>query len=137
MSKSDPNTKATIRLLDTPKEIEKKIKSAVTDSEGIVAFDVENKPGVSNLLTIESALTGISIADLVAKYDGKGYGDFKAGVATVVIEHLTPIQERYYELIDSEELDTILDEGAAKANAIANKTLKKMENAMGLGRKRR
>ena len=137
MSKSDPNTKATIRLLDTPKEIEKKIKSAVTDSEGIVAYDVENKPGVSNLLTIESALTGVSIADVVAKYDGKGYGDFKAGVATAIIEHLAPIQERYHALIDSAELDAILDEGAAKANAIANKTLKKMENAMGLGRKKR
>lgn len=137
MSKSDPNTKATIRLLDTPKEIEKKIKSAVTDSEGIVKFDVENKPGVSNLLTIESALTGATIAELEAKYEGKGYGDFKAGVAQAVIEHLAPIQERYYALIDSSELDEILDEGAAKANAIASKTLKKMENAMGLGRKRR
>ena len=65
MSKSDPNKKATILLLDTPKEIEKKIKSAVTDSEGIVAFDDENKPGVSNLLTIESAMSGKSIEDLV------------------------------------------------------------------------
>lgn len=137
MSKSDPNTKATIRLLDTPKEIEKKIKSAVTDSEGLVKYDVENKAGVSNLLTIESALSGVSIQDLEKKYEGKGYGDFKAGVAAAVIEHLTPIQERYYALIDSPELDTILDEGAAKANAIASKTLKKMENAMGLGRKRR
>ena len=137
MSKSDPNSKATIRLLDTPKEIEKKVKSAVTDSEGIVAFDVENKPGVSNLLTIESALSGISIPDLVVKYDGKGYGDFKAGVAEAIIAHITPIQERYNVLIDSDELDSILDEGALKANAIANKTLKKMENAMGLGRKRR
>ncbi|MER1998292.1 MAG: tryptophan--tRNA ligase [Lysinibacillus sp.] len=137
MSKSDPNQKATIRLLDTPKEIEKKIKSAVTDSEGIVKFDAENKPGVSNLLTIESALSGVSIADLEAKYADKGYGDFKAGVAAAVIEHLTPIQERYYELIESPELDDILDEGAEKANAIAAKTLKKMENAMGLGRKRR
>lgn len=137
MSKSDTNTKATIRLLDTAKEIEKKIKSAVTDSEGIVKYDVENKPGVSNLLTIESALSGVSIADLEAKYEGKGYGDFKAGVAQAVIDHLTPIQERYYALIDSPELDDILDEGAEKANAIASKTLKKMENAMGLGRKRR
>ncbi len=137
MSKSDPNSKATIRLLDTPKEIEKKVKSAVTDSEGIVAFDVENKPGVSNLLTIESALSGVSIADLVVKYEGKGYGDFKAGVAEAIIAHITPIQERYKALIDSDELDDILDEGALKANAIANKTLKKMENAMGLGRKRR
>ncbi|MEK4530650.1 tryptophan--tRNA ligase [Solibacillus sp. FSL K6-1554] len=137
MSKSDTNSKATIRLLDTAKEIEKKIKSAVTDSEGIVKFDIENKPGVSNLLIIESALSGTAIADLEAKYEGKGYGDFKAGVAQTVIDHLTPIQERYYALIDSPELDEILDEGAVKANAIASKTLKKMENAMGLGRKRR
>lgn len=137
MSKSDTNKKATIRLLDTAKEIEKKIKSAVTDSEGIVKFDIENKPGVSNLLIIESALSGTAIADLEAKYEGKGYGDFKAGVAQAVIDHLTPIQERYYALIDSPELDEILDEGAVKANAIASKTLKKMENAMGLGRKRR
>ena len=70
MSKSDPNKSATISLLDTPKEIEKKIKSAVTDSEGIVTFDVENKPGVANLLTIESAMSGISIDELVSKYDG-------------------------------------------------------------------
>lgn len=136
MSKSDPNKKSTITLLDTPKEIEKKIKSAVTDSEGIVAFDVENKPGVSNLLIIESALTGISIEDLVAQYEGVGYGDFKASVAKSVIDHLMPIQERYETLLHSEQLDDILDEGARKANAMAMKTLKKMENAMGLGRKR-
>ncbi len=136
MSKSDPNKKSTITLLDTPKEIEKKIKSAVTDSEGIVAFDVENKPGVSNLLIIESALTGTSIEDLVAQYKGVGYGDFKASVAKSVIDHLTPIQERYETLLHSEQLDDILDEGARKANAMAQKTLKKMENAMGLGRKR-
>lgn len=136
MSKSDPNKKSTITLLDTPKEIEKKIKSAVTDSEGIVAFDVENKPGVSNLLIIESALTGTSIEDLVAQYEGVGYGDFKASVAKSVIDHLTPIQERYETLLHSEQLDEILDEGARKANAMAMKTLKKMENAMGLGRKR-
>ena len=136
MSKSDPNKKSTITLLDTPKEIEKKIKSAVTDSEGIVAFDVENKLGVSNLLIIESALTGTSIEDLVAQYKGVGYGDFKASVAKSVIDHLTPIQERYETLLHSEQLDDILDEGARKANAMAMKTLKKMENAMGLGRKR-
>ena len=76
------------------------------------------------------------LSELEKKYAGKGYGDFKAGVAAAVIEHLTPIQERYYEIIDSTELDTILDEGAKRANAIASKTLKKMENAMGLGRKR-
>ena len=136
MSKSDPNKKATISLLDTPKEIEKKVKSAVTDSEGIVAYDVENKPGVSNLLTIEAALTDVTIEDLVAKYSGAGYGDFKASVAKAIIDHLKPIQERYEALLASDELDAILDEGAEKANAIASKTLKNMENAMGLGRKR-
>ncbi len=136
MSKSDANQKSTIFLMDTPKQIEKKIKSAVTDSEGVVRFDVENKPGVSNLLTIESALTGISIDELVRKYDGLGYGAFKAGVAESVIDHLAPIQEKYHALMESEELDAILDEGAAKADAIASATLTRMEAAMGLGRKR-
>ena len=135
MSKSDENQKATIRILDTPKQIEKKIKSAVTDSEGIVAFDPENKPGVSNLLTIEAALTNTSIPELVEKYAGKGYGDFKASVAEAIINHFTPIQERYNELINSSELDDILDAGAKKANELANKTLAKMESGMGLGRR--
>ncbi|WP_010302048.1 tryptophan--tRNA ligase [Kurthia senegalensis] len=137
MSKSDANAKATIRLLDTPKQIEKKIKSAVTDSEGIVRYDKENKPGVSNLIDIEAALSNKTTEEVVAKYDGKGYGDFKAGVAAVVIEHLKPIQARYNELIESDELDRILDEGAAKANAIANATIQRMEDAMGLGRGKR
>lgn len=135
MSKSDPNKKATITLLDSPKDIEKKIKSAVTDSEGVVTFDEENKPGVSNLLIIESALTGITIEALVEKYNGVGYGDFKASVAKSVIDHITPIQERYEKLLVSEQLDEILDQGAAKANEVASKTLKNMENAMGLGRR--
>lgn len=137
MSKSDTNKKAIITLLDDLKTIEKKIKSAVTDSEGVVSYDPINKPGVANLLTIEAALTGESIDSLVAKYEGFGYGDFKASVAKAVTEHLAPIQERYAALLGSEELDAILDVGAEKANYLANKTLKKMENAMGLGRKRK
>ncbi|CAM3099194.1 tryptophan--tRNA ligase [Filibacter tadaridae] len=136
MSKSDPNKKGTIHLLDTPKEIEKKVKSAVTDSEGVVKFDVANKPGVSNLLIIESALSDVSVDELVAKYEGLGYGAFKAGVAEAIINHLAPIQEKYYELLESPVLDDILDEGAKKANAIASVTLAKMEAAMGLGRRR-
>lgn len=136
MSKSDDNQKATIRLLDTPKQIEKKIKSAVTDSEGKVYFDPDNKPGVSNLLVIEASIRGVSVDDVVDKYKDSQYGNFKAGVAEVVIDHLLPIQQRYQELIDSYELDTILDRGAEKANAMAKATLTKMENAMGLGRKR-
>ena len=137
MSKSDPNQKAFITLLDDPKQLEKKIKSAVTDSDGIVKYDKENKPGVSNLLTIYSILGQASIEELEAKYEGKGYGEFKSDLAEVVIGALKPIQDRYHELIESEELDRILDEGAERANQTANKMLKKMENAMGLGRKRR
>ncbi|BAQ10273.1 tryptophanyl-tRNA synthetase [Bacillus sp. OxB-1] len=136
MSKSDPNKRGTLYLLDTAKEIEKKIKSAVTDSEGVVRFDVAEKPGVSNLLTIESVLSDVAIDDLVAKYEGLGYGAFKAGVAEAVAAHLAPVQEKYYELLDSTILDDILDKGAEKANAIASATLQKMEAAMGLGRKR-
>ncbi|MED3823817.1 tryptophan--tRNA ligase [Priestia flexa] len=136
MSKSDPNQKAFITILDEPKVIEKKIKSAVTDSEGIVRFDKENKPGISNLMSIYSILGNVSLEEIERMYDGKGYGDFKADTAKVVVEALAPIQQRYYELIDSEELDQILDAGAEKANFVANKMLRKMRNAMGLGRKR-
>lgn len=137
MSKSDPNTKASIRLLDDLKQIEKKIKSAVTDSEGIVKYDKENKPGVSNLLSIYSIFSGKEISEIEKMYEGKGYGDFKADLAEVVINEIKPIQEKYTELMQSSELDEILDRGAEKAQAVANKMLKKMENAMGLGRKRR
>ncbi|MCF2648637.1 MULTISPECIES: tryptophan--tRNA ligase [unclassified Bacillus (in: firmicutes)] len=137
MSKSDTNNKATITLLDEPAQIIKKIKSAVTDSEGVVKFDRENKPGVSNLLSIYSILSGESVESLEAKYEGKGYGDFKSDLANVVVDALKPIQEKYNELMNSTELDDILDDGAAKANKVAGKMIKKMENAMGLGRKRR
>src|SRR5699024_849612 len=134
MSKSDDNVRGFISMLDDPKTIEKKIKSAVTDSEGIVSYDVENKPGVSNLLSIYSSCTGESIESLEAKFEGKGYGDFKAGVAEAVINLLEPIQEKYYELLDSDELDSILDIGAEKANKVALETLSKAKKGMGLGR---
>lgn len=137
MSKSDPNEKSRISLLDDLKQIEKKIKSAVTDSDGIVKYDPVNKPGVSNLLTLYSIFSKKTIAEIEAMYEGKGYGDFKSDLAKLVIEEIEPIQKRYYELLDSKELDEILDEGAKKANLIAGKMVKKMENAMGLGRKRR
>lgn len=137
MSKSDENTKGSIYLLDPPSTITKKIKSAVTDSSGIIAYDKENKPGISNLLAIYSALTGKAIKELEAEYSDKGYGDFKSDLAEVVVAELAPIQERYEYFLGSEELDRILDEGAEKARTKAGKTLRKMENAMGLGRKRR
>ncbi|MFS0634533.1 tryptophan--tRNA ligase [Mesobacillus foraminis] len=137
MSKSDPNQKAFISMLDDPKQIEKKIKSAVTDSEGIVKYDKENKPGISNLLSIYSILTERPVSEIENDYEGKGYGDFKADVAQVVVKAIEPIQSKYYNLMESSELDDILDHGAEKANRAANKMLAKMENAMGLGRKRR
>ncbi|WP_335869980.1 tryptophan--tRNA ligase [Bacillus sp. 2205SS5-2] len=137
MSKSDPNKKATITLLDDPKQIEKKIKSAVTDSEGIVKYDKEQKPGVSNLLSIYSILGKTTVQELEEKYEGIGYGQFKSDLADVVVATIKPIQDRYYELIDSEELEQILNNGAVKADAVASKMINKMENAMGLGRKRK
>lgn len=137
MSKSDPNKKAFISLLDDPKVIEKKIKSAVTDSDGIVKYDPENKPGVSNLLSIYSILSDKPIEEIEILYEGRGYGEFKGDLAQVVIDNFEPIQTKYYELMDSPILDDILDKGAEKAKLVANKMLKKMENAMGLGRKKR
>ncbi len=137
MSKSDPNQKGFISMLDEPKQIEKKIKSAVTDSEGIVRFDIENKPGVSNLLSIYSIVSGKTIAELETLYEGKGYGAFKGDLAEVIINALSPIQQKYNELMESNELDEILDRGSEKARLVANKMVSKMERAMGLGRKRR
>lgn len=134
MSKSDENVKASIFMLDEPKQIEKKIKSAVTDSEGIVKYDKENKPGVSNLLDIHSVFSGKTIAELEQKYEAKGYGEFKQGVADAVIAVLKPIQDRYNKILESTELDDILDEGAEKASIVANKTIRKAKKAMGLGR---
>lgn len=137
MSKSDSNTKGFISLLDPPNTVAKKIKSAVTDSEGIVKYDKENKPGISNLLGIYSIFSGKTIEELEVMYDGKGYGDFKSDLADVVVAFIRPFQEKYEYYMNSPELDEILDRGAEKAAFKANKMLKKMENAMGLGRKRK
>ncbi|MBU9721794.1 MULTISPECIES: tryptophan--tRNA ligase [Bacillaceae] len=136
MSKSNPNPKSFISMLDDEKQITKKIKSAVTDSDNEVRYNKEEKPGVANLLSIYSLCSGESIESLEKKYVGKGYGDFKSDVAEAVVNVLKPIQERYHELINSEELDKILDHGAEKANKSAFKMLKKAEKAIGLGRKR-
>lgn len=136
MSKSDDNQKGFISMLDDPASIRKKIKSAVTDSSGVIEFDVENKPGISNLLTIYSAFSGETIESITPRYEGVGYGTFKEDLAEAVIAVMEPIQERYHALLKSDELDEILDAGAKQANAVANKTLKKMQNAVGLGRKR-
>lgn len=135
MSKSDTNQKAFISMLDEPNVIRKKIRSAVTDSTGVIEYDPENKPGISNLLNIFSAASGRTITDLVDSYQGAGYGTFKQDVAEAVVALLEPIQMRYHELLGSEELQTILDEGRDQANLVARKTLQRMKNGVGLGRK--
>ena len=133
MSKSAENIHSRISLLDEPSKIKKSIMKATTDSEGIVKFDIENKPGISNLLSIYSALSGISIEDLEAKYEGKGYGDFKKDLVEVTVEALAPIKARYEEIRHSEELIEILKDGAAKADAIAQKTMARVKENFGLG----
>lgn len=135
MSKSDTNAKGFISMLDEPNVIRKKIKSAVTDSTGVIEYDPENKPGISNLLSIFSSVTDRSIDELAEAYNGKGYGEFKSDLAEAVVALLEPIQERYNELLVSDELDEILDRGAEQARFVANKTLQRMKNAVGLGRK--
>lgn len=134
MSKSDENIRGFISMLDTPKQMEKKIKSAVTDSDGVVAYDKENKPGVSNLLSLYSALTNNTIDEAVAHFADSRYGDFKAEVAEAVVQTLAPIQERYEELIHSSELDDILAAGSEKAGIVANRSLLKAKKKMGLGK---
>ncbi len=124
MSKSASSPGGIVEMLDDPKVSAKKIRSAVTDSDAVVRFDEAEKPGVSNLLTIFSALTGTSIADLEQAYDGKGYGDLKKDLADVVVEFVTPFRDRTLELLDDgPRLDAILRDGAEKAGAVARRTL--------------
>ena len=133
MSKSAENVHSRISLLDEPSKIKKSIMKATTDSEGIVKFDIENKPGISNLLSIYSALSGISIEELEAKYEGKGYGDFKKDLVEVTVEALAPIKARYEEIRHSEELIEILKDGAARADEIAKRTMTRVKENFGLG----
>lgn len=135
MSKSDDNKTATIYLLDAPKDIEKKIKRAQTDSENAVRYDREHKPGISNLIEIFSAVTDQSHEAVEKTYADRGYGAFKKDVAEAVIAALEPIQQRYAQLVDDPELDHILDKGAEKAHAKASETYDNAVRAMGLFRK--
>lgn len=135
MSKSDDNQMATIHLLDDEKTIVKKIKRAQTDSENSVHYDKENKSGISNLMGIYAAITKESYETIEQRYVGQGYGTFKKDVAELLVDTLRPIHERYNDLIDSPELDRILDEGAVKAREKASKTYRDVELAMGLHRK--
>lgn len=123
MSKSSENPKGVIRILDDVEAIRKKIMGATTDSECIVRFDPEAKPGISNLINICVALTGKSISDIETMFEGKNYGEFKRFVADTVIEEISAIQARYQKIINSQELDKLLDENATITRAIARRNL--------------
>ncbi len=132
MSKSSSSPAGIVELLDQPNVSAKKIKSAVTDSEREIRFDEKNKPGISNLLTISSALTGTPIPELVSGYAGRGYGDLKADVAAAVLEFVTPFRERTRaHLDDIESLDQTLAQGAEKARVVAAETLGRVYDRVG------
>ena len=132
MSKSDDNVNSFITVLDDPDTILRKFKRAVTDSEALVRFDPENKPGVSNLMAIYSTITGKTMEEIEAEFAGKGYGDFKPAVAEAVIAELKPIQERYNQLIaDKAYLEQCYKDNAPKAERIARKTLQKVMKKVG------
>ena len=133
MSKSADSVAGLIEILDTPEVNAKKIKSAVTDAGREIKFDEKEKPGVSNLLTIHSALSGQSISALENHFDGKGYGDLKSEVADVVVEYLKPIRGKTLELLsDESQLLAMLSQGAEKAKEVASSTLVKTYSNLGL-----
>ena len=132
MSKSAATDAGLINLLDDPKRSAKKIRSAVTDSEREIRFDAEAKPGVSNLLSIQSAVTGVPVDTLVEGYAGRGYGDLKSDTADAVIEYVTPIRQRVDELLsDPAELQDILARGADRAREVAGRTLGRVYERLG------
>ncbi len=132
MSKSAASHAGVVWLLDEPSVTAKKIKSAVTDAGREVRFDTAEKPGISNLLSIYSVLSGTSIAALEAQYEGRGYGDLKNGLAEVVVETFAPVRERALELLaDPAELDRVLAKNADRAAEIADATLEKVYDRIG------
>lgn len=134
MSKSDENRNNVIGLLENPKDVEKKIKRAMTDSDEppVVRYDLKNKAGVSNLLDILTGITGKPIAELEKEYEGKMYGHLKTEVAAQVIDMLTALQTKYHQYRDDESyLHSIMQEGAEKARSKAEPTLKKVYDAIG------
>ena len=133
MSKSAENIHSRISLLDEPSKIKKSIMKATTDSDGEIRFDIENKPGVSNLINIYSVLSGTPIADIEKQYQGQGYGQFKKDLVDITVDTLAPIKERYEEIRHSQELLDILKDGGEKANEIAEKTMKRVRENFGLG----
>jgi len=133
MSKSTPHPNGLIELLDDPKVITKRIRSAVTDTGTEVKFDADAKPGISNLLTIYSALGNVSISELEERYAGKGYGHLKVDLAEVVVDFLAPLREKTQDWLASpERLDEVLASGAARAEEIAAQTMERLRDRMGL-----
>jgi tryptophanyl-tRNA synthetase len=133
MSKSDPNPASRINLLDEPQAIKKKIARATTDSERLVAFD-PSRPGITNLLTIYQMITEQSRQEIEAEFAGKGYGEFKAALTERLVETLAPIQRRYYELMnDQAELERILKQGADEVRPLAEQTIQRVKDVIGLG----
>ena len=132
MSKSEENPQGVISMFDNPEDIRKKIMKATTDSDNEVRFDEENKPGISNLLNIASALTKRSIEDIEKDFVGKGYGDFKRYVADVTVEHIENIQKRYNEIVNSNELQKILDDGKEKSRELAKNKFELIKQRMGV-----
>ena len=134
MSKTEENPKGVIGLLDDPVVARKKIMSATTDSEMSVRFDPDNKPGISNLINIYASLTGISINEIEEKYKDSNYGNFKKDVADVVCEFLEKIQKRYRDILNSNELEEILENGANEVRNLAKDKFEVMKNKIGLYR---
>ena len=133
MSKSASSPAGLVELMDEPARIAKKIRSAVTDTGREIIFSPEDKPGISNLLMIYSALSGRSITELQDAYDGRGYGDLKRDLAEVVVEAVTPVQERTRAWLDDPaQLDKLLTEGAEKARVVAAATLRDVYDRIGL-----
>ncbi|MET8133373.1 MULTISPECIES: tryptophan--tRNA ligase [unclassified Streptomyces] len=132
MSKSASTPKGLINLLDDPKATAKKVKSAVTDTDTVIRYDTSAKPGISNLLTIYSTLTGTGIGELEQKYTGKGYGALKTDLAEVMVDFVTPFRERTQQYLDDPEtLDSILAKGAEKARSVAAETLSQAYDRVG------
>jgi len=133
MSKTGSSPKGLIDLMEDPAKIAKNIRAAVTDTEAEVRYDPDTKAGVSNLLVIHSVLSGTPVEDVAAAFAGRGYGDLKKEVAEVVVEALTPFQQRMSELLaDPAELDRILADGASRAREVAQATMARVRDRVGL-----
>ena len=132
MSKSSDNPKGVIRILDDVDAIRKKIMGATTDSECVVRFDPEQKPGISNLINICVAITGKTILEIEEEFQGKNYGEFKKYVADIVVSEISGIQKRYSDIINSKELDQILEDNIQITREIAKNKFMLMKKKMGL-----